>query len=464
MRSLCSTGLKPKNFTRRYFPHVWLWEEFPSRADFGGKDIGVDIVAKTHEGEYWTVQCKCYGEESTINKEAINSFIAASSKRFTAESGEGTVGFSHRLWISTTDKGWTREAEHEIENQNPPFTRISLHELENSPVDWQKLLESVEGKGALKEPKSLLRHQKATLQKAVDYYVTRGKTRGKLVMACGTGKTFTSLKIAEKLVELDGNGRGLVLFMVPSIALLGQALNDWFADSTLPMKAVCVCSDPKSSRMTSRGAKNDDADESVSLVDLALPATTNKAAIAKRLLAYQSHKGLVVVFSTYQSVQSVMEAQRQVLLDTGGKYGVFDLVICDEAHRTTGAHLKDEDESEFTKIHYDKNVRAKRCLYMTATPRIYGDSAKSKAKEQDYVLCSMDDEDIYGEEFYRVPFSYAVRNNILTDYRVVVLAQSEDSIPAIIEEDITDPEQKGIDYNIAGRRLKRGGKDLAQVG
>lgn len=250
-------------------------------------------------------------------------------------------------------------------------------------------------------------------------------------MACGTGKTYTSLLIAEQLL----NGKGLVLFMVPSIALLGQSLNAWSADAGKTIKAVCICSDSKASRKIQKN-KYDDADDSV--VDLAVPASTNSKSIASQLKKYRSHDGLVVVFSTYQSIDAVSEAQQEILSETNGEYGVFDFIICDEAHRTTGVKLSDKDESNFTKIHSDNNVKGRKRLYMTATPRLYGESAKVKASEKDCILCSMDDKALYGEEFYRVNFSYAVQNGLLTDYKVLVLTVGENDVPDNIKRDITD--------------------------
>lgn len=250
-------------------------------------------------------------------------------------------------------------------------------------------------------------------------------------MACGTGKTYTSLLIAEQLL----NGKGLVLFMVPSIALLGQSLNAWSADAKKPIKAVCICSDSKASRKIQKN-KYDDADDSV--VDLAVPASTNPKSIASQLKKYRSHDGLVVVFSTYQSIDAVSEAQQEILSETNGRYGIFDFIICDEAHRTTGVKLSDKDESNFTKIHSDDNVKGRKRLYMTATPRLYGQSAKIKASEKNCILCSMDDKALYGEEFYRVNFSYAVQNGLLTDYKVLVLTVGENDVPDNIKRDITD--------------------------
>lgn len=409
---------------------VWLWEEFPGRKDFGGTDTGIDLVAKTEMGDYWAIQCKCYAEDAAIDKPAVDSFLATSSRTFTNEVTFQTTRFSNRVWISTTSH-WGSNAEEAIRNQEPPVTRVGMADLNSSPVDWQKLLDGLTGNSALIEGKKPRKHQLDAISKAYTHYITEGNDRGKLIMACGTGKTYTSLLIAKQLL----NGKGLVLFMVPSIALLGQSLNAWSADAGKPIKAVCICSDSKASRKIQKN-KYDDADDSV--VDLAVPASTNPKSIASQLKKYRSHDGLVVVFSTYQSIDAVSEAQQEILSETNGEYGVFDFIICDEAHRTTGVKLSDKDESNFTKIHSDDNVKGRKRLYMTATPRLYGESAKVKASEKDCILCSMDDKALYGEEFYRVNFSYAVQNGLLTDYKVLVLTVGENDVPDNIKRDITD--------------------------
>ena len=408
---------------------VWLWEEFPGRKDFGGTDTGIDLVAKTEMGDYWAIQCKCYAEDTAIDKPAVDSFLATSSRTFTNEVTFQTTRFSNRVWISTTAH-WGSNAEEAIRNQEPPVTRIGLADLNSSPVDWQKLLDGLTGDSALVEGKKPREHQLTAISKAYTHYMVDGNDRGKLIMACGTGKTYTSLLIAEQLLD----GKGLVLFMVPSIALLGQSLNAWSADAKKPIKAVCICSDAKASRKT----RNDFDDMDDSVVDLAVPASTNPKSIAAQLKKYRLHDGLVVVFSTYQSIDAVSVAQQEILAETNGEYGIFDFIICDEAHRTTGVKIADKDESNFTKIHSNDNVQGRKRLYMTATPRLYGESAKIKASEKDCILCSMDDKSLYGEEFYRVNFSYAVQNGLLTDYKVLVLTVSEDDVPENIKRDITD--------------------------
>lgn len=415
---------------------VWLWEEFPAKKDFGGKDLGIDLVAKTDIGDYWAIQCKCYDEKAVINKEDVDSFLATSSRTFVDPYTFQTTVFRERIWVSTTNH-WGANAEESIQNQNPKVTRIGLVELETSPVDWDKLLEGKKGNEAKLAGKQLMEHQLTAISKAAEYY--KSHDRGKLIMACGTGKTYTSLKMMETLLH----GKGLVLFMVPSIALLGQTLNAWTFDAAKPIKAICICSDAKASRKASK----DFDDNFESIVDLALPASTDAKSVMKQLLAYQDYDGLVVVFSTYQSVDAVSAAQQEVLKATNNTYGKFDFIVCDEAHRTTGVKISDANESSFTKIHSNENVQGEKRLYMTATPRLYGESAKVKASEKDLILCSMDDESLYGKEIHRVNFSYAVQNGLLTDYKVLVLTVSENDLPDNLVEDIKNGEKKELNYN-----------------
>ncbi len=408
------------------FTAVWMWEDFPGRKDLGGKDTGIDLVAKTEMGDYWAVQCKCYQDHAYISKSDVDSFFTTSSRTFTEDETYQTKGFSQRLWISTTDN-WSANALEALQNQSIPISRIGLMDLEASPVLWDKLLDGLSGSDATVEKKHAMKHQLEAISKAYIYF--QDHDRGKLIMACGTGKTFTALKIAE---TLQNHGKGLILFMVPSISLLGQSLNAWCEDSDKPIKAICVCSDNKASK------KNKDWDDaSSSAVDLAYPASTNARTIARQLKKFRDYDGLTVIFSTYQSVQAVSDAQKEILEETNNEYGVFDFIVCDEAHRTTGIKQASAvDESEFTKIHNNSIVQGRRRMYMTATPRLYKENAIIKAQLNDCILCSMDDEKIYGSEFYRVNFSYAVQHGLLTDYKVLVLTVSEQDMPKDIQDDV----------------------------
>ncbi len=398
---------------RQLFSEVWLWKDFPYRAEFGGKDLGIDIVAKSYSGEYWAVQCKCYAEDNRIDKPAVDSFLATSGKTF-----DGDKKFSARLWISTTNN-WNAEAEITIKNQIPPVTRIGLTELQNAAIDWEKLDAGIIGDDAVLKVRKTLQHQLDAINAAQIYFQTH--ERGKLIMSCGTGKTYTSLKIAEKLFP-----RGNILFLVPSISLLNQTLAEWSTFSDLPLDSICVCSDETASRGR--------AEDSTQNIDLALPATTDTAEIVKRLQNKNPQAGLKVIFSTYQSLEQVADAQK--ILN-----GEFDLIICDEAHRTTGYG---KDATPFTAVHQNNFIAAKKRLYMTATPRLYTSEAKKKAVDKDLMLWSMDDAEIYGEEFFHIKFGEAIEKNLLRDYKVIVFAVTENDVPAAVQNIIANDSEINI--------------------
>lgn len=430
---LMQAYLKTTTLYANLFEEVWLWTEFPFHDQFGGKDTGIDLVARTVEGEYWAIQCKCYAANAFINKPDVDTFLSTSGKRFETESG--MTGFVQRLWISTTNK-WNSTAEQTIRNQNPPVTRLNLIDLENDDVDWNSLEQGIFGMASRSKPFAIREHQQQAIDQTHAYFKIDeatgqpAHTRGKLIMACGTGKTFTSLRIAEN----ETGGRGLVLFLVPSIALLGQTLRSWLQQALEPMMAVCICSDPQVSKQTE---KNDN--DTTSVVDLALPASTDVPSIVKQLQHARRHnaEGLTVVFSTYQSIEVISRAQQQLLKETGDAFGTFDLIICDEAHRTTGVTLKDETESAFVRVHNNDFLRAVRRIYMTATPRLYTDETKKRAEENSAVLCSMDDRSMYGDEIYRIGFGEAVKQELLSDYKVLILAVGEKDITPTLQKALT---------------------------
>ena len=430
---LMQAYLKTTTLYANLFEEVWLWTEFPFHDQFGGKDTGIDLVARTVEGEYWAIQCKCYAANAFINKPDVDTFLSTSGKRFETESG--MTGFVQRLWISTTNK-WNSTAEQTIRNQNPPVTRLNLIDLENDDVDWNSLEQGIFGVASRSKPFAIREHQQEAIDQTHAYFKIDeatgqpAHTRGKLIMACGTGKTFTSLRIAEN----ETGGRGLVLFLVPSIALLGQTLRSWLQQALEPMMAVCICSDPQVSKQTE---KNDN--DTTSVVDLALPASTDVPSIVKQLQHARRHnaEGLTVVFSTYQSIDVISRAQQLLLKETDDAFGTFDLIICDEAHRTTGVTLKDETESAFVRVHNNDFLRAVRRIYMTATPRLYTDETKKRAEENSAVLCSMDDRSMYGDEIYRIGFGEAVKQELLSDYKVLILAVGEKDITPTLQNALT---------------------------
>lgn len=436
--SLMKAYLLSSPIYKSVIKNVWLWNEFPFRDQFGGSDLGIDLVAYTYDEEFWAIQCKCYSEDATIDKAEVDSFLSTSGKSFITDKRK--INFAHRLWISTTNK-WGSNAEETIKHQDPPVQIISLYHLENDNVDWGKIEKGLFGDGVKKKPYQLKPHQKQALENARDYF--KEHDRGKMIMACGTGKTFTSLRLAEQ----ETSDKGLVLFLVPSIALLGQILGEWMAQSLKDIYPICICSDAQVVKKKKKSSEEDDGGYSIE--NLALPATTDVDKIVERLeYARDKHKnGMTVVFSTYQSIDVISEAQEQMLNGIGGlfskekkkkPYGIFDLIICDEAHRTTGVTLKGEDDSNFVKVHYNDYIKAKKRIYMTATPRLYKEDVKEKADRAEAVLCSMDDVNLYGEEFYKIGFGEAVEKGLLSDYKVLVLTINDQNISPTLKTLLTN--------------------------
>ena len=282
---------------------VWLWADFPFRNDFGGKDIGIDLVAKTKSGEYWAIQCKCYAPSTTIAKGDVDTFLSTSGKYFTDELGQRRR-FARRLWIATTDR-WSKEANITLQNQEPAVNRLGPYDLRTAPVDWQKLYDGESGQKALTQKKTPRPHQQDAIAKAHVYYQTHD--RGKMISACGTGKTYTALKIVEDQTQKNG----FALFLVPSIALLSQTLREWMNDTTGRIYPVCICSDTSSS-------KTDSADKGdLSTLDLPFPATTDvEKAVSQLRTRFDQQKkngGMVIIFSTYQSIDVVHAIQDRLL-------------------------------------------------------------------------------------------------------------------------------------------------------
>lgn len=392
------------------YEQVQTFKDWADANGWDARDTGIDLVAKLRDEDgFAAIQCKFYDAAYRIRKEDIDSFISASGK----------VPFKRRVIIDSTEKAWSENAETMIRGQAIPVLRINLSEMQESPIRWETF--AAKGEVVLADKKKLREHQQDALRE-----VRAGLAeadRGKLIMACGTGKTFTSLKIAE---DLAGEGK-LVLFLVPSLALMSQTVREWTADTETPLRSFAVCSD---TQVGKRRQSNDDIAE-IDVLDLAFPATTNAAKLSESAGEAVPDK-MTVVFATYQSIQVVADAQQ--------KHGLpeFDLIVCDEAHRTTGATLAGEDESNFVKVHSNDIIRGRKRLYMTATPRIFGDNVKSRADEADAVLTSMDDEKLFGKTLFYRGFSWAVQNNLLTDYKVVVLAMDEGLVSSAIQKRLGD--------------------------
>ena len=375
------------------FSDVWLWSDWPGRA--GRPDTGIDLVAaNADDGALTAIQCKFYAPGRTVAKADIDSFVSASA----------SAQFSRRI-VFDTAAGWSANAEDTL--TGGVAQRVDIGYLADAAIDWEQFSWATPEVVVPTGRKALRPHQ----QQALDD-VRAGLAehdRGQLVMACGTGKTFTSLRIAEDLVGAGGT----VLFLVPSIQLLSQSLREWMANAEIDIRALAVCSDVR----VGRRSPSDDADQLP--IDLTEPASTDAQTLLTRFEQGMHAAGWMrVVFSTYQSIDVVTRAQEMGLPG-------FDLVICDEAHRTTGVTLADSDESAFVRVHDADALKAAKRLYMTATPRVFGDDVRRKAKDADAVLADMGDTGVFGPELHRLGFGQAVEADLLTDYKVLVLAVDE---------------------------------------
>ena len=396
---------------RERYAGVWRWSHWPGRRS---GDIGVDIVAERVDGGLTAIQCKCYDPASTLYEGDLATFLANTN-----------ADFDERLIISTTPN-WSRNLLALITNQRPPVQRLDLFGLEATTINWDAYLADEAAPLEERPRKEVRPHQRRALDDVLAGL--RGYDRGKLVMACGTGKTFTALRAAE---EVAGPG-GRVLFAAPSISLVNQALREWGHDAETPIRAFAVCSDPKVGRGDSDGAR---------AYDLPIPATTDPDQLASAAQA-EAPDRLTVVFSTYQSMDVIRRAQEAGMPD-------FDIAVCDEAHRTTGYALEGEERSSFLQIHEGDAIRARKRLYMTATPRLYNPAAKRKAEAADAYVASMDDEETYGPELHRLNFADSVEGGLLSDYKVAILVMGEEQIAREYQLELADSD--GLSVGDVGR-------------
>ncbi|MFV0561092.1 MAG: DEAD/DEAH box helicase [Enterococcus sp.] len=414
---------------KNLYSDVWLLHEVPAEYGISKKDTGVDLVARNkNTGELTAIQAKFYSGK--VGKAEINSFIAELGKDY----------YSSGMIVSTTDE-WNQNALTTVQEQTKQVQMIGLSDLLHSKIDWSSVNFEKPKEIIVKSHKGLRDYQKQAIEKAKEYFTTHD--RGMLVMAPGTGKTFTSLKMVEQFAKDSGQKVYNVLYLVPSIQLLTQTLFSWNSDvlDDFELNSFAVTSDRKA---TKKKANDDDAD--IQATDIGFPATTRATDVVKNYesLPETSDKiRLNVVFSTYQSIDVMHEAQEN-------GFPKFDFIISDEAHRTTGFHEQNQEESPFAKVHSNKNVKGKLRLYQTATPKIYSDDAKSKGIEKSVVIASMDDESIFGTEIFRLGFGEAVARGYLTDYKVMVLTVEEEAMTKNLQQTLADPEN-GLDIDDVGR-------------
>ncbi len=411
---ICKHFLKEHDSANEY-ESIDLWSDWELRGN--ERDRGVDIVITTTSKEYIAVQCKFY--QNSVSWNDLSTFAAK------LQSGVKEVRFKKGIIISTSNL--TSDALSEIEqirkNKGIDIIEINEEDFIYSKIDWEKF-DPMQSELPLCDKKKPRPHQIEAIKATKEYFSNPKNTRGKLIMACGTGKTYTSLKIMEALEPK------IMLFLAPSIALLSQTFREYAQEKSEPFYASIVCSDDKvgsSDDKVGKKNKNDDDTDDINFSELPLKPSTRLEDILSTYEKAQKENKRFIIFSTYQSALRIKEAQEVGL-------GEMDLIICDEAHRTVGAMYSSnerDDKNAFTLCHSDEHIKAKKRLYMTATPKVYSESSKAKAKESDNAIYSMDDEEIFGEEIYTLNFERAIALDLLTDYKVMILAVRKENLSGV---------------------------------
>ncbi|GAA8642704.1 DEAD/DEAH box helicase family protein [Helicobacter pylori] len=394
------------------YESIDLWNDWELRGKEG--DRGIDMVITTTSKEYIAVQCKFHQDSVSLND--IATFLSK------LQSGVGEVGFKKGNIISTSNlsSGALQEIEQIRKSKGIDIVEISEEDFIYSQIDWEKFDPTqTQGELPLCDKKKPRPHQTEAIKATKEYFSNPKNTRGKLIMACGTGKTYTSLKIMEALEPK------ITLFLAPSIALLSQTFREYAQEKSDPFYASIVCSDDKVGK--GKKNKNDDDTDDIDFSELPNKPSTRLEDILSVCELAQKQNKRFIIFSTYQSALRIKEAQEVGL-------GEIDLVICDEAHRTVGAMYSSnerDDKNAFTLCHSDGNIQAKKRLYMTATPKVYSESSKARAKEGDNIIYSMDDEEVFGEEIYTLNFTRAIALDLLTDYKVMILAVRKEDLSGV---------------------------------
>ncbi len=401
---------------------IWRWEDWPDAED---RDLGIDRVVSTVDGELWAVQARGYAASTSVTYSGIATFLAAAA----------TGQFALSLLVTSTDS-IADNARKIARRQSVPTRILDRSWLESLDIDWPAdlagLREAVKsassGRGPAETARAaarheLLPHQQAAVEDALAEFAKqaeqRDDVRAKLLMPCGTGKTLTCHAVAEQL------GARQILVLVPSLALLAQTMRAWQAQSRGRLRVIAVCSDESVA-----AASTDDI--VVEPSELLAPVTTDSNALADFLKGKnpmpEDKPWPTVVFSTYHSSPVVAAAQKLI---AGTRGHSFDLLVADEAHYLAGNVSRD-----FATALDATKLQARRRLFATATPRIISTALKDTlAKDgRDHHVVSMDDPAVFGHVAHELRFSQALADKLLTDYRVLVLGVDDADVAHMIDQ------------------------------
>ena len=383
---------------RSQLKSVWRLEEVPpavrQKLKLPATDKGIDLVAETHKGEFWAIQCKY---RQNTDQQLTHTDIST----FTSLTFQACKGFSFALVCSTTER---------VTSLYRGEERIGFCALDT----WQELdteffdqlRAKLANKPAVLTPCTPRPHQQNAVSDGLEHFAKGKAARGKLIMPCGTGKSLTAWFLAQAL------GSKRIVIAVPSLSLVKQTLKVWNRESAandIAVDWICVCSDETA-------GKADQDDVVVQRQDIAVPCHTSTDKIADWLRT--DHKGLTVVFTTYQSGDVLATAAWKAKF-------TFDLGIMDEAHKTVG-----DSDKQFSILLQDHNIEISQRVFMTATERRYKGSS-------DKVL-SMDNVEIYGDTFHQLSFKQAMEAEkpILCDYNVITIGVSRQEIKDLIKKNV----------------------------
>jgi superfamily II DNA or RNA helicase len=408
---------------RTILRHVWTLREVPAqvrkRLELPHPDEGIDLVALDRHGEYWAIQAKFRSQrDQPLTRRELGTFtsLAFNTCRHIAR-----AVVAHTCTRPVSKRHLMRDT-----------FEIGLDRWQS--LDWSLILKRLEGKSAKPQARHPRPHQARAITAARKHFIRDKAARGRLIMPCGTGKSLAAYWIAEALKAKT------ILVAVPSLALIRQSVTDWtrefLAKGQVP-DWVCVCSDET--------VGNLERDEFVGEVyELGLPTHTDPRKIASLLRA--SGKAPKIVFTTYQSSDKLATAARLAGME-------FDLAIFDEAHKTVGVRSK-----TFATLLRDRKFKARHRLFMTATERVFRGNS-------DEVL-SMDNENDYGKRFFHMSFKEAISQRIISDYRILTIAVSDERVAKVIKEnrilnlyprDLDEAEARAVATGVALKRVEKQG-------
>lgn len=399
--------------------NVWLNQEVPrnvlKKLNLPAEDFGVDLIAKTKRNEYWTIQCKFKSTDSALTYKELSTF--------------STLSFVNAKNISLGIV--SHSSNKPIRNRNflGNISEISLDRWLNLTDDeWKNIRKFCQHKSIKLVKRKPRAHQRKAINLSKKYFVQEKNSKGKLIMPCATGKSLTAFWITQ---SIDAKK---IIVAVPSLNLVKQSLNDWtkeYLAHGITPEWLCICSDESAGKV--------DIDEfNTDTYDLGIPTTTNKKEITSFLK--RKSKNPKIIFTTYQSSPRLAESARS-------EKSSFDFAILDEAHKTVGMKSK-----SFSTLLFDKKIKIKKRLFMTATERILRGS-------KDEVV-SMNNTKVYGEDIYVMTFKDAIDQDIISDYKILTIAVSDNETDALIEDnryitkDNSDNESSA-QYFAAGIALKK---------